>query len=93
MTRKSRRLGRWFLISGCIGIVVAIGLAVIAAYYSVSPTLLLILWPVSIVGLANPSGVSEKIIFGVIEFGGNLVLYGVIGFLIALLVRHEPVSD
>jgi hypothetical protein len=93
MTKKSKRLGRWFLISGCIGIVVAVGLAVIAMSYSVNPTLLLVLWPVSIVGLANPSAGSEKIIFGIVEFGGNFILYGVIGFLIALLVRHEPVSD
>ncbi len=75
---------RWFLVSGCVGLVVALSLATLAGSHQLNPRLLLVLWPISVIGLAEPSGLTDKIIFGALEFGGNFVLYGVIGILIAI---------
>jgi hypothetical protein len=75
---------RWFLVSGCVGLVVALSLATLAGSLQLNPRLLLVLWPISVIGLAEPSGLTDKIIFGALEFGGNFVLYGVIGILIAI---------
>ena len=83
----SRALKPWFLISGCIGIIVALVLATIASNRSLNPTLLLTLWPPSIVGLADPTTLSAKILIGTFEFGGNFLLYGVIGTGLGLVFR------
>jgi hypothetical protein len=87
MLIRLRGLKAWFLISGCIGVIVALVLALIPANYSLSPKLLLTLWPASIVGLADPSTISGKILIGLYEFGGNFLLYGVIGTGLGLVFR------
>ena len=74
-----RGLRGWFLISGCVGVIVALVLAAIASNRSLNPTILLTLWPASIVSLSDPTTVSAKIIVAVFEFGGNFLLYGVVG--------------
>jgi hypothetical protein len=74
-----RGLKAWFLISGCIGIIVALALAAIASNHALNPMLLLTLWPPSIAGIADPTTLSDKILIGVFEFGGNFLLYGAIG--------------
>jgi hypothetical protein len=48
------------------------------------PTVLLILWPASIAGLADPSTIWNKIFILAFEFGGNFILYGAIGTLVGL---------
>jgi hypothetical protein len=77
----------WFLVSGSIGIMIALLLAAIASNRSLNPALILTLWPSSIVGLADPTTLSAKIIIGVYEFGGNFLLYGVIGTAAGLAFR------
>jgi hypothetical protein len=83
-------LKNWFLVSGCMGILVALVLGFMAPYRVVSPRILLVLWPFSIIGLADPSELSHKIIFAAVEFGGNFILYGVIGTMIGLCFRLKP---
>jgi hypothetical protein len=77
----------WFVISGLVGILIAVALAALARYSDVNSYILLLLWPPSIVGLADPSSPSDKIIFGVIEFGGNFIIYGVIGLFMGMVAE------
>jgi hypothetical protein len=83
-------LWRWFLFSGCVGVLVALLLLALAARRIVSPTVLLVLWPSSIAGIADPSSVFDKVIVAAFEFGGNFLLYGIIGALIGIGFRREP---
>jgi hypothetical protein len=88
MTTRLAGLKGWFLISGCIGVLVAVALGMIASHRSLNPKLLLTLWPPSIIGIADPSTLSDKILFAVIEFGGNFLLYGIVGTGLGLAVRR-----
>src|SRR6266481_4947898 len=85
-----KRLRRWFLLSGCLGVLVALTLIAIPTRYVISPKILLVLWPSSIAGLADPLDLSDKILVAIFEFGGNFILYGVIGTLIGLCFRRKP---
>lgn len=89
---KNRRsgLGRWFLVWGCLGVLVALTLMALGARHIVSPTVLLVLWPSSIAGMADPSTLSDKILVALFEFGGNFILYGVIGTLVGLCFPRKP---
>ncbi len=80
----TRRLKYWFLASGCLGVLVAVGLAVFAASHEVKPMVILVLWPSSIVGIVDPSSPPDKALVGLLEFGGNFILYGGIGMLAGL---------
>ena len=68
----------WFLVSGCIGIVISLALTGIGSYHVLNPRLLMTLWPTSIVGIGDPATVSENMLTGAVEFGGNFLLYGVL---------------
>jgi len=83
----SRGLKAWFLVSGCIGIIVALVLTAIASNRALNPMLLLTLWPPSIVGLSDPTTLSAKILIGAFEFGGNFLLYGVAGTVLGFALR------
>lgn len=85
-----KRLRRWFLIFGCVGVLVALVLLVLASRQLVRPSVLLILWPTSIAGLADPSTTWDKILTGSFEFGGNFLLYGAIGTLVGLCFHRKP---
>jgi hypothetical protein len=61
-----------------------------AASHLVRPTVLLVLWPSSIAGIADPSTLSDKIIVAMFEFGGNFILYGLVGTVIGLFFRRNP---
>jgi hypothetical protein len=74
MVPKRRSL-RWFLLAGFIGLGVAI---IIAGTRPASPIALLF-WPTAILGLADPTGLLDKTVFGLVMFGGNFLLYGAIG--------------
>jgi hypothetical protein len=78
---------RWFLISGSLGIVVALVLMRVSSNHVLSLGLLLTLWPSSIVGLADPTTLSDKIRIAVGELGGNFLWYGVVGLVIGFAVR------
>jgi hypothetical protein len=69
---------------GCLGVLVALILMAMAANHVVRPGVLLVLWPSSIAGIADPSTPLDKIIIATLEIGGNFLLYGIIGMLIGL---------
>jgi hypothetical protein len=89
VTNTAKRLVLWFVISGVVGILIAVVLDVFASYRDVNPYILLLLWPPSSLGLADPSSPSDKIILGVVEFGGNFIIYGVIGIFLGMVAGTE----
>jgi hypothetical protein len=96
VTNTAERLALWFLISGVVGILIAVVLAVFASYRDANPYILLLLWPPSSVGLVDPSSPSDKILLGVVEFRGNFVIYGVIGLFVGMVAETSsgpPLSD
>jgi hypothetical protein len=84
-----RRLRRWFLVSGCLGVFVALTLMATSTRYAISPRILLVLWPPSLAGFANPSTLPGIILVALVEFGGNFILYGAIGTLVGLCFRRN----
>jgi hypothetical protein len=72
---------RWFLVSGSIGLFVAL---ILSAVPVVSPVVLLVLWPSSIAGLVDPSRLWDQVIVAAVQFGGNFIIYGLIGAFIGL---------
>ena len=87
MAIKLAGLKGWFLISGCVGVLVALTLGTIASYHGLNPRLLFVLWPSSIIGIADPSKLSDKMLFAIIEFGGNFLLYGILGTALGFAIR------
>jgi hypothetical protein len=87
VTNAAKRLALWFVLPGVFGILVAIALAVLARQGDVNQYVLLLLWPPSFVGLVDLSSLSDKIIFGVVELGGNFIIYGFIGLFVGMVVE------
>jgi hypothetical protein len=54
--------------------------------------LVLTLWPFSIIGIADPTGFWNQALFAVIEFGGNFLLYGIVGTGLGIVVRKSTGS-
>ncbi len=84
-----KRLRRWFLVSGCLGVFVALTLLAMPTRYVISPKILLVLWPPSLAGFANPSTLPGMIMVALLEFGGNFILYGAMGTLVGLCFRRN----
>jgi hypothetical protein len=59
----------------------------VSSNHVLSLGLLLTLWPSSIVGLADPTTLSDKILIAVVEFSGNFLWYGFVGTVIGFAVR------
>ena len=87
MTNRAKRLVLWFVISGVVGILIAVALAALTKYRDVNPYILLLLWPPSSVGLVDPASPSDKIIVSAVEFGGNFIIYGVIGLFVGMIAE------
>jgi hypothetical protein len=87
VTNKAKRLVLWFVISGVVGILIAVALDALAKYRDVNPYVLLLLWPPLSVGLVDPASPSDKIIVSVVEFGGNFIIYGVIGLFVGKIAE------
>ena len=60
MKNRTRLFSRWFLVSGCLGVLVALTLMATTARHVVGPTVLLVLWPASIAGAAGRSPVGVR---------------------------------
>jgi len=71
-----RKSVRWFLAAGFVGLVAALLIAILRP---ANPIIILLFWPTSIVGLADPTGFVDQALTAVVEFGGNFVLYGAFG--------------
>ena len=90
--RRASRLPRWFLFSGSIGLGIAIILADLLSHDLMahdlgSTALLKLLWPASVMSGAAGSNVAAQMLDGLLMYGGQFVLYGCFGLLIAVLVR------
>lgn len=70
---------RWFLLAGCIGVVVAVVLTLLLSHDLIPAGIAIALWPTSILGLVDPTNLRDQIITGVFTFGGNFLLYGLLG--------------
>jgi len=82
---KSKPL-RWFLSTGCLGILVALVLLILRPD---NPAVILLLCPTSIAGLASPQGVLDKTIVAILIFGGNFLLYGAFGAIAGFAARER----
>jgi hypothetical protein len=82
---------RWFLAFGAIGLLVALAIAILAShratYRLIRPSVVMTLWPASVIGIVDPTDTSSQIVFGLIEFGGNFLLYGVVGVFFGTIIR------
>jgi hypothetical protein len=89
MKVKIVKLRYWFLISGGLGLLVALTIVIttLVRHRLISSELVYALWPASIVGFGDPTELSDKIICGILEYGGNFLLYGLGGTLVGLLLR------
>jgi hypothetical protein len=76
---------RWFLLTGCIGVVVAVVLTLLLSHDLIPAGIAIALWPTSILGLVDPTNLRDQIITGVFTFGGNFLLYGLLGLLVRYL--------
>ena len=93
-TGLSMRLLRWFLISGSVGIFVAVILGTSSAVDNfIGPAVRLVLWPSAFAGMADPSDLPEKFIVMAIMYGGNFVLYGAVGAAIGLFLGRVNKSS
>jgi hypothetical protein len=75
----SAHLFRWFLIPGCIGLAIAVVLTFLMSSGGLSSSVVLFLWPTSIVALIDPKTLWSQVITDIFTFGGNFLLYGLIG--------------
>lgn len=71
------------LVGGCAGVLVAFCLILLK---TTDVSVLLILWPTSIAGMANPTTLPDKLLIGAVELGGNFLLYGAIGAVAGVIV-------
>jgi hypothetical protein len=73
---------RWFTIAGAIGVAVEVVLTIWSSNGMVRPAVLLTLWPTSIVGMANTGPFKltiPKLLILAVMYGGNFLLYGIVG--------------
>jgi len=88
MTGLIRRPARWFLLSGCVGLAVAIAVYVLGAIPYTRHFAVLVssaLCPEMILGLAEPATPAAVALLLAWVFGTNFALYGIAGF---FLVRR-----
>jgi hypothetical protein len=76
---RDAHLRRWFLASGAVGILIALLLAVGLGYDTVSTGLVEALWPMAPVQLIDPKTIGSKIAVGLVAYGSNFVIYGLVG--------------
>ena len=92
-SRESQRY-RWFFFAGGIGLAIAIILADLLSHDLMahdlgSGELLKVLWPSSVVSGAHAATVPAQLLDGLLMYGGQFVLYGLVGLLLASLVRQR----
>jgi hypothetical protein len=72
----------FFIVSGIIGIVVAVAIGNLVSSRDISPLIILILWPTSIFGFGHDEPLhltfADSLLL-TIELGGNFCFYGLLG--------------
>lgn len=77
---------RWFLITGGIGVAIALVLTVLLPSDRVPTQVALLLWPSSIVALIDPRTFWSQVMTGVLTFGGQFLLYGLVGLCFGYII-------
>ncbi len=80
------RTRKFVIVCGSLGLLIAVVLSVIASHAEVSPPVLPVLWPTAILGAgtnATPTLSIGSIVLIGLEYGGNFLLYGVVGYFIS----------
>jgi hypothetical protein len=83
--RPEPRLARWFLISGLVGVLVALVLTGLISGELISVQLVVTLWPGWIVNMSDlgyQRTLIQKLFEVTITFGSEFILYGLSGLLI-----------
>ena len=91
---RTRHMPRWFLYSGGIGLAIAIILADLLSHDLMahdlgSTALLKLLWPASVINGAGGTSVAAQLLDGLFMYGGQFLLYGCLGLLIASLAGRK----
>jgi hypothetical protein len=85
---RDAHLKRWFVGGGVFGVLIALLLAVGLYFNAVSSGVVLTLWPASMVQLIDPKTIGSKIAVGLIAYGSNFLIYGVIGAVVGFSVNR-----
>ncbi|MGI4829669.1 MAG: hypothetical protein ACRYFU_15955 [Janthinobacterium lividum] len=86
--RSTVHFERWFLAFGGVGLAIAIILADLLSHDLGSMEILGLLWPSGIIGIIDPSTSSAQMVTAFIMYGGQFVLYGLIGLFSAIAVSQ-----
>ena len=76
---RDAHLKGWFLAAGAVGVLVALLLAVGLHYDAVPSDVVVTLWPTAMVQLVDPKTIGSEIAVGLIAYGSNFLIYGLIG--------------
>jgi hypothetical protein len=79
--------GKWFLGCGIFGVAVAAILTWLMIQDAVPTSLALALWPTSIAAIGDPHTFTEKLLTGLITFGGQFTLYGMAGLVVGSIIK------
>ena len=99
MNAGIKRTARSFLISGSIGVAVALGLYVLGAFSYTRPFVVLVspvLCPEMVLGLAEPTSFGAVILLLSFVFITNFLMYGLIGAFVSqtwLLLRRTSSTN
>jgi hypothetical protein len=86
--QDSAHLGKWFLVAGGFGLAIAILLAVAMGYDRAPTAVVFALWPTAMLQLIDPQTIGSKIATALFVYGGNFLIYGLLGVGVGLLVSR-----
>jgi hypothetical protein len=78
------------LVFGLVGLAVALALGFLSTHRLISPSIILALWPTSILGFGSNDRIGTtvfSVILAIIIFGGNAILYALVGLIISVVIR------
>jgi hypothetical protein len=76
---REYHLVRWFLAAGLVGVVVAVLMAAGLSYDYAPSGLVVAFGPAAMVQLIDPKTTGSKIAVGLIAYGSNFLIYGLVG--------------
>jgi hypothetical protein len=86
--QENPHFGRWFLIAGGVGLGIAVLLSVAMGYDRASTAVVLALWSTAMVQLIDPRTIGSQIATALIAYGGNFLIYGLLGVGVGFLVSR-----
>ena len=79
------------MISGAVGVVVALVVTLLMERDAISGDLAVALWPSGMVGLIDPVTWLSKLLTGVMMYGGQFLIYGALGLVLGGAVHMARV--